>query len=734
MNNDKKPLPGDNPIRDSSDDVLERADVAKSFAHRVLELDASEGVTVGIFGPWGSGKTSFLNLARAEFKQKRIPVVDFNPWMFSGTEQLVERFFVELSTELKLRNFTPPAKDLENYGEALSGVGSVVSSVVGAQIWGVLLKIGSIIVQIWSIIVQKRIADPHEKVRKALVEHGKPIIVALDDVDRLSVKEIRDIFKLVRLTAGFPNLIYIVVCDRLRVEKALGEDGLSGRDYLEKIIQLPFDLPEPPSHLLEEQIFQALEDASANITNPGPFDRQAWHDIYDEIVRPLIRTMRDVRRYAAAVRGTVADLEGRVEQVDVCALEAVRMFLPDVFRRLPDVIDDLTTTTAPRRTERHLETRFHSRNLKQEEWLEGKPEEDRRKARMDELVEADKTGEHVARYMIRRLFPVGEEHLSGNSNADYGSEWAKEKLRTSRVAHEFVLRFYLEREVGKDLQAFYDAEQALELMADRGALDCFMRGLDPSRWLDTLWQLRETLDDRFRAEHVEPGVIVFMNLLPDMPEPPLEGLDEPREITRFVASDLLSAVGDSAAAEDKVRRILPELTSLSSKAELIRLIGHQPNYGKRLVSETAAAAFEAALLDEIRSSSDDKLAEERHPVRSVLRFAKIAAGPSSERVRVGDSPRLTFNLLWDSRSATIISEIGTRSKKQIPKLYWDDLIDLYGDETTLKDRIESLQEQFESLGPWIKGRGISIEDAKKTLELAGTERAAARVGTAPPGS
>ncbi len=56
-------------------------------------------------------------------------------------------------------------------------------------------------------------------------------------------------------------------------------------------------------------------------------------------------------------------------------------------------------------------------------------------------------------------------------------------------------------------------------VADRGALDRFMRGLD------RLCQLI-ILKDRFRAEHVEPGVIVFMNLLPDMPEPPLQGLDE----------------------------------------------------------------------------------------------------------------------------------------------------------------------------------------------------------------
>ena len=86
-------LPGDNPIRNQEDDILERTAVADAFAQRVLDLDASEGAAVGVFGPWGSGKTSFINLARRTFKCKGVPVLDFNPWLFSGAEQLVERFF-----------------------------------------------------------------------------------------------------------------------------------------------------------------------------------------------------------------------------------------------------------------------------------------------------------------------------------------------------------------------------------------------------------------------------------------------------------------------------------------------------------------------------------------------------------------------------------------------------------------------------------------------------------------
>ena len=90
----------DNPIEHVDDDVLNRTDYAKFFAQHVLNLDCSKGVVVGIFAPWGHGKTSFFNLARTEFQNANVLIFDFNPWMFSGAEQLVDRFFNELSSEM----------------------------------------------------------------------------------------------------------------------------------------------------------------------------------------------------------------------------------------------------------------------------------------------------------------------------------------------------------------------------------------------------------------------------------------------------------------------------------------------------------------------------------------------------------------------------------------------------------------------------------------------------------
>ena len=97
-----EPKSTDSPIEASSEDRFGRAVLAHDFASAIRHLDASKGVGVSVLGPWGYGKSSFINLMREQFAtEPSIPVVDFNPWMFSGTEQLVDHFFAELAFQFK---------------------------------------------------------------------------------------------------------------------------------------------------------------------------------------------------------------------------------------------------------------------------------------------------------------------------------------------------------------------------------------------------------------------------------------------------------------------------------------------------------------------------------------------------------------------------------------------------------------------------------------------------------
>ena len=399
---------GDNPIKNPEDDAIGRISTAQNFAQHVLALDTKEGVVVSVLGPWGSGKTSFINLARNEFEKAEVPILDFNPWMFSGAAQLVESFFIELAAQLKIRRgLAEIGENFEAYGEIFSGLGWL--PVVGT--WFERIRGAA---KITNKLLERRkegVGGRRCKLEKALSDLDKPIVVILDDIDRLATSEIRDLFKLVRLTANFPNVIYIVAFDRDRVEKALDEQGVSGRDYLEKILQVVFDLPVVPSHVLRQQILSALDDALNNIENTGPLDEKVWPDVFMEIILPLMRNIRDVRRYAATIHGTVISLKGQIALADLLALEAIRMFLPDVFRLLHGAIDGLTTDS---------DSVYDSRS-----------DPDHLKAQVNGLVKAAGDHSRVVESMIKRLFLAGGRYIGG---VPYGNSWKKEWLKERRVA------------------------------------------------------------------------------------------------------------------------------------------------------------------------------------------------------------------------------------------------------------------------------------------------------------
>ena len=648
-NGNSTSLHGDNPIRDKGDDVLERADVADAFALDVLVLDAKEGATVGIFGPWGSGKTSFINLARKTFERKGVPVLEFNPWLFSGAEQLVERFFAELSASMGMKD------ELKEIGEAFSKYGTAFNALAGAASAILAMpQIATIVKEFMAtannVSQPESIDTLRRRIKDALRKRDKPIVVVLDDVDRLSAPEIREVFKLVRLTASFPKLIYIVACDRHRIEQALGEQGLPGRDYLEKIIQWTFNLPEVPIRLLTQQLCKAIENAIADIKNPGPFDEGVWADVCEDIVRPLMRNMRDVRRFAIAIRGTVRGLEGQVALADVLALEAIRVFLPDVFRCLPGAIDGLTVMSqaVERRLDRVIQknpadpiTGFNKQLKAQVDGLIAAAEKDRE-------LDASRTDSEVVDAMVDLLFPVGARlrQMSEGDNDPYVNEDAAEHLRERRVAHESILRLYLERLVAPDLLASHDAMRALARMTDGGGMYEFIRSLEPTRWQDVVSNLYD-LAVQFRPKHVEPGIVVLLNLWPDMPERPSNSRvlgNDTRGTVRKATLRLLRILEDAAAVEAAVHRILPKVTSLSSKVELVLQVGYREKSGHKLVSEKAASEFETMLQNTIRGTSADDLAEEREPLR-VLVFARNYGGLSEEVFDVDESSKLTFALL-----------------------------------------------------------------------------------------
>jgi len=651
--------PADNPIRTTSEDLLGRAKAALAFADNTLQLDYSEGLVVGVLGPWGSGKTSFTNMARERFTDHDIPIVDFNPWMFSGTEQLLQTFFAELSSQLKLKNLSEIGDRMESYGELFSGMGWV--PVVGP--WTERTK--TIFKTIASLLQKEKqgLSGRKKKAEEALKKLSKPIVVILDDIDRLSTQEIRDIFKLVRLTASFPNIIYLIAFDRERVEKALDEQNIPGRDYLEKILQLGIDLPSVPPTVLSNQLFAAMDEALGQVGPLRPLDENTWLNIYHDIIRPLIKNMRDVRRYVAAIRCSASELKDQIALADMLGMEAIRIFLPDSFALLHQSVEGLTTISSP-----------------------GDYYDNIHKPQIERLLESAPRHKAVIESMIIELFPAAARHISNIHYSPQGGTL----LQNRRIAHSSILLLYLEKTAGEDLNCFYASERAFACLHDKEEFASFMRDLPSGQQEDVIANL-EHFENKFTPEHVRSGAVVLLNLLPKIPEKQL-GMFEfgPDSTVRRVVYRIIRSIEDQGQCEAVVQEILPQIETLSSQDQLISIVGHHQGAGHKLVSEEFAAAREKEWRDAVRAANVPELLKEQDLWLILLRTQQEAAEGEPQLI-IPDDARLTRQILLTSKSEMRRQVAGNYAVQRIPKLAWGSLIKLFGSEETLRERIETFR-------------------------------------------
>jgi hypothetical protein len=379
--------------------------------------------------------------------------------------------------------------------------------------------------------------------------------------------------------------------------------------------------------------------------------------------------MRDVRRYVAAVHGTTSALQGEITLADVLALEAVRVFLPDVFVQLHGAVDALTQTSS------------HSYGRTEESpHLSGK---------IEQLLQAAGSNAEVVQALIQRLFPAAQRHIGGSH---YGSDWEGKWLRDRRVAHEDILKLYLERLMGRRLQAFTDAERAWGCLSDRRALERCLHSIDPERVEEVIASL-EAYEDQYSPEHVVPGTIVLLNLLPELPEKPRGVFEfDTHVLVGRVAYRLLRSLGDTGSVESAVREILPELNSLSSRFHVLNIVGYREGVGHELVSEEAAVSFEKQWRAEVLSTlCGDLEPAKEHDLLRVLLFTKREADASEGTLCIPDTQEVTLALLQAARTDVKSQTFGSRAVRRSPRLAWDVLVEVLGDEESLRQRIESLK-------------------------------------------
>jgi len=91
---------------------------------------------------------------------------------------------------------------------------------------------------------RRSVPAEHDSAQTALADLDRRMVVIVDDIDRLEVSQVRDVVRLIKLVADFPNITYLLAYDGDRVARALATGDLAeGRAYLEKIVQVSTGSP-----------------------------------------------------------------------------------------------------------------------------------------------------------------------------------------------------------------------------------------------------------------------------------------------------------------------------------------------------------------------------------------------------------------------------------------------------------------------------------------------------------
>jgi predicted KAP-like P-loop ATPase len=157
------------------------------------------------------------------------------------------------------------------------------------------------------------------------------ILVVIDDIDRLPAEEVRQLFQVVKAVADFPKTIYLLAFDRRVVSDALDTlQSSSGKSYVEKIVQCPFDLPSPDRVSLRRLLFEQLDEIMKG-TPEELIDTVEFGNLYWDGIDSFIKTPRDVKRYINILRPTYPILIGDVRSVDFLRIQALRLFASEMY-------------------------------------------------------------------------------------------------------------------------------------------------------------------------------------------------------------------------------------------------------------------------------------------------------------------------------------------------------------------------------------------------------------------
>lgn len=686
----------DRPITNNSGDKFKRSNFAKLLSAQILALPTNESFVLGLSGPWGSGKTSILNMVENELSSKdEVVIIWFNPWLFSGTNELVEQFFSEIAAQIvenqpTNENGKQIAGTISTWLRRLQGVaqtaGTAIAQAKGAPapsaaavgaatsmaLGAAADKLQSIQQAIHTPALQGSLRKQRKQLEELLIAFGKRIVVFIDDIDRLNPNEVREIVRLVRLTADFPNVYYLLAFDRFRVERALGDDAESGRAYLEKIFQNIFDLPPISQQQLQSFLANEVNLVIENKEH-GPEHSEYLQDVFRQGIFPLFYQPRDVRRYINSLNFSLDAFGKELAVADILGLEAIRTLLPETFS-LMQANADLLAVSEWSVTSRH--------------------QDEDNKLLWKRIIESAGDRQKPIAKLINLMFPYTNRH-SRNITYD-SSDWLKTWRRQRRVACMEHFTHYLSKILPEGALRPSHVESIVENLNNLPSFQEELQRLSAEEFSHVLMRL-EDYQDKFETTQAELVLPVLINtsvgyLRDDISSP--DSVFGPSFRLKCIIVRWLRKV-EASKRHSVFLAIFDKIDALSWKAILwdIAKNWHEDDLSKRpLVGAEVAEEILIKLLDEIVSSLNkdhQKILSERR----IFDLLALAARRRPEALltlkELAKRDEFLIGVIKAALRVGYAQTVGSSVRRSIYELPWSLLKSMFGNDY-LCERVKDL--------------------------------------------
>ena len=313
----KELMLNDWPILSSHEDLFDLTNEAIKISKYIDSLSRNKSWSIAITAPWGTGKTSFINLVKEHIKGNEYEILTFIPRDSKSYHTIQEDFFSMIVAILSKYDFRC-SDTLKKYMASLQ--------LIDNRWFGEKL---TNFYKIWDKNSLK------ESIRNTFISLNKRILVIIDDFDRLSKEEILEVLKLIDSNAAFPNLIFLTAYDKEQVNIALGESyRTKDANFADKFFNLEFSIPSRPysyiSRYIEEQLCKALDC-------PSNDERQSIQRTLTSnmaIFSEHIPTLRDAKRFINQFVTDFEQVRGDVIIDEYLLIQLIKYRYPNHYKEI----------------------------------------------------------------------------------------------------------------------------------------------------------------------------------------------------------------------------------------------------------------------------------------------------------------------------------------------------------------------------------------------------------------